>query len=114
MASLRRRLRLCATTWLVFQVAWLAALVPRDCCAAHRPAEKSCHESAPSSTDCRLGGVCDGPMAALFTLLSNHGILPDSATPLPELALRSARMTINQHVIDRFEPPDAPPPRTSL
>ena len=37
------------TTWLVFQVVSVAALVPRDCCAGHSaPAikEKSCHESA--------------------------------------------------------------------
>ena len=37
MTIIRRRLRLWVTAWLVFQVASLSALVPRDCCAAHRP-----------------------------------------------------------------------------
>ena len=38
MTVLRRRLRFWVTTWLVFQVVSLSALVPRDCCAAHRVA----------------------------------------------------------------------------
>ena len=128
MAALRGRLRAFATTWLVFQVAWLAVLVPRDCCAAHRPAAASCHESAPVEAtaaaghhhatsapsmpdDCRLTGACDGPMAGLLTLLSGHGILP-SATAVPSHAtVRPAWTPSLASVIPFFESPDSPPPR---
>jgi hypothetical protein len=48
MALFRRRLRLWVAAWLMIQAASLSALVPRDCCAAHRPAASvkppSCHE----------------------------------------------------------------------
>ena len=140
MAALRGRLRVFATTWLMFQVAWLAALVPRDCCAAHRPvqlAETRCHETPPPPADhsghgaaqpavaasvhqapapalpveCRMSGLCDGPMAALATLLSSHGIMPASATSLPRLHANPAWVAFPQGVIGRFEPPDLPPPR---
>lgn len=49
MTTIRRQLRLWATAWLAFQVVSLSVLVPRDCCAAHRPAASSqpprCHEN---------------------------------------------------------------------
>lgn len=52
MRGLRRRLRLAVSAWLLFQVVSLSALVPLDCCDAHRPADvvraKSCHERADS------------------------------------------------------------------
>ena len=142
MAFLRGKLRLFATTWLVFQAACLSALVPRECCAAHRVSEKRCHESAPAArcpmravdgtacpmhrtadasehshhapsapADCRLTGICAGPMAALFTLLSNHGVLPESSTALPGAALRSVAIVIHDDVIGRYQPPESPPPR---
>lgn len=57
MQSIRRGLRFWVATWLVFQVASLSALVPRDCCAAHRPAasaaKPSCHEKA-AATQCPM------------------------------------------------------------
>ncbi len=57
MQSIRRSLRLWVTTWFVVQVASLSALVPRDCCAAHRPAasaaKPSCHEKA-AATQCPM------------------------------------------------------------
>jgi hypothetical protein len=132
MVPLRRKLRVFTTTWLMFQVAWLAALVPRDCCAAHRPAAKaSCHESAAVQTEhhlqpvaaeshrqssgpvthCRLSGTCAGPMAALFALLANHGILPESAAALPNTAIRSVPAAVHDNLTGHFEPPDPPPPR---
>ena len=51
MTLLRRHVRLWATAWLVLQAASLAAFVPRDCCAAHRPAvmPQSCHDAAPQA-----------------------------------------------------------------
>ena len=51
MNILRRHVRLWATAWLVLQAASLSAFVPRDCCAAHRPAvaKQTCHEVAPKA-----------------------------------------------------------------
>jgi hypothetical protein len=165
MAMLRRKLRVVALTWLVFQVAWLTALVPRDCCAAHRPAE-NCHESASAThcpmrsadgtpcpmhrghsgdnshptvsvehhheaaptahqhrapgsghdrqsapIDCRVTGACDGPMSALFALLSNHGILPESAATVPHVKIRHVDAVVHDHLGGQFQPPEPPPPR---
>jgi hypothetical protein len=56
----RQRLRVFTTTWLAFQLVWLAGLVPRDCCAAHPPAEKSCHDAAPA-THCPMRGADGRP-----------------------------------------------------
>ena len=167
MAALRRKMRVFATIWLAFQVTWLSALVPQDCCAAHRRPEKSCHESTsaalcplrasggpcpmhggnaresaaqtdhaghhadgvatehkhetvaaehsqhttPSQDDCRLVGVCDGPMAGLFALLSIHGVLPEapSAVLNPEICVLTARNPEN--LVTPFASPDSPPPR---
>jgi hypothetical protein len=147
--------RVFAATWLVFQVAWVIALVPRDCCAAHRPAEASCHsstaaaprpmradDSTPSpmhrgraghsgrqavpaehdhqpvaadnrqpSVDCRLAGVCDGPMAALVALLATHGILPDSMAAQPNGEIRPIPAAVREHLAGHFEAFDPPPPR---
>jgi hypothetical protein len=134
---LRRHLRVLAIASLLLQVAWLMVLVPRDCCAKHRPAAASCHE-APSAApcpmraadgtpcpmhrggghnadhdgaDCRLSGLCDGPMAAFLALLSHHGVLPDSASPIPNLNARSVEAVLDVHQLGRVEPPDSPPPR---
>jgi hypothetical protein len=165
MGILRSRLRGLAVTWLLLQVAWVTALVPRDCCAAHRPAAKGCHESvsathcpmraadgtpcpmhrghgghnsaeaspehhhgsapaerhttaatqrdypAQAPADCRLTAGCDGPLAALFALLSNHGILPDSAAVSPNVEIRRITTTAPDRLGGRFQPPDPPPPR---
>ena len=52
MKGLRRRLRLAVIAWLSFQLVSLSALVPLDCCDAHRPADvvraENCHERADS------------------------------------------------------------------
>ena len=52
MKGLRRRLRLAVIAWLSFQVVSLSALVPLDCCDAHRPTDvvraENCHERADS------------------------------------------------------------------
>jgi hypothetical protein len=64
MMSLWRRLPLWAAAWLVFQVASLAALVPRDCCAAHRAptssAEHGCHKTT-AATHCPMRGADGTP-----------------------------------------------------
>jgi hypothetical protein len=55
---IRGRLRAWAVAWLVFQAASLSALVPRECCRAHRlehPTSKpSCHEQADAKPHCSL------------------------------------------------------------
>jgi hypothetical protein len=138
MRILRGQLRLWVAAWLVFQVTSLSALIPRDCCAAHRrvAANPSCHEppavpvcplhaahGAPCPMDhaaplqghpdggCAMRGTCDGPMAALSASLWNHGVLP-AAFSVP--AVRDARPAIlnaAEHVISRLASLDPPPPR---
>ena len=143
MSSLRRHLRLWVATWLVFQAVSLSALVPRDCCAAHRPAarskEHSCHKTAAAThcpmhadgrhavpdapgrsrhapprnpaTRCSMRGTCDGPMAALFALLSNYGVLTDSFAMSPDLHASPAALHTRENLISRLASPDPPPPR---
>ena len=127
---------------MVFQVASLSALVPRDCCAAHRPAandkEQSCHKSTAAThcpmraadgtpcpmhrggrndagekpTDkCSIRGTCNGPMAALFALLSNHGVLTDSFAMLPDVRASYVAAHTRENLISRLASPDPPPPR---
>jgi hypothetical protein len=63
-------------------------------------------------TGCSMRGVCDGPMAALFSLLSNHGILPEAASMTFGLDGKRAITVVDGPVKWRFQPPDPPPPRT--
>jgi hypothetical protein len=146
MTTLRRRLRFCVTTWLVFQVVSLSALVPRDCCAAHRVAtarEKTCHEEAAKqeqaagdhcpmpgaagqacpmhgnghdgqqapASRCSMQGTCDGPMAALFVIISNHGVLTEPLVITHDLRSSDALAIAREDLVSRHVPPDAPPPR---
>jgi hypothetical protein len=141
MATIRRRLRLWVATWLVFQVASLWVLVSGNCCAAQRsPADAahSCHDSAAathcaipavegtpcpmhpdspaaagqrSSDRCSMRGTCDGPMAALVSLLSNHGVLTDSFAVWPDLQARHVGTQIRERLISGLASPDPPPPR---
>ena len=133
--NFRRHLRAWAALSLVLQSAWLFALVPRDCCSAHTPAEQACHEevekphcpmqsaageacpmhrtAAPHSPqdDCSMRGSCSGPMAALLSMLSAQAILSDAPR-----ALATPRATVHvdsvvEQLITRFVPPDSPPPR---
>jgi hypothetical protein len=135
MVPLRRRLRLWATTWILLQVASLAALVPPECCAGHMPAagaEQGCHEKAAaarcpmkaadgtpcpmhrtggeSKDRCSMRGTCRGPLAAL-ALLSNQGVLPDRLVLSPDLHFRDATRPSREDPDGRLAPPDPPPPR---
>lgn len=62
MTVLRRHLRLWALTWLILQANALAAFVPRDCCAAHRPAVEArpCHDTA-APAHCPMRDVAGRP-----------------------------------------------------
>jgi hypothetical protein len=119
MTIVRRHLRLFVAAWLVFQVASLSALVPRECCLAHKPVAtdghgKACHEAVPAPDNgkrCSLRGTCDGPMAALFALLSNHGVLTDSIAVAPDLHPGAPPIQIRESLVSRLPSPDPPPPR---
>ncbi len=75
MTTFRRHPRLWVTAWLVFQVASLSALVPRNCCAAHQPAavktEHSSHDSVPA-TDCPMLAA-DGTACPMHRGHGGHG-----------------------------------------
>jgi hypothetical protein len=119
MTSLRRLLRFWVAAWLVFQAVSLSALMPYDCCAAHRRAAsdklQECHEQAgekrsPDAT-CAMRGSCSGPVAALVRLLSEPGVL-DGLPVLPaDLAAPSAARPSHDTPIRRLTAPDPPPPR---
>jgi hypothetical protein len=74
MASVRRNLRLIATTWLVLQVAWLTALVPRDCCPVHRPGARPDHGShhSNSASQCPMRSP-DGRRCSMHAGAAGHG-----------------------------------------
>jgi hypothetical protein len=70
------------------------------------------HTGADASNEaCSMRGVCDGPMAALLALLSNHGLLTDSFVTLPDLQVTDVAARTREHLITRLAPPDPPPPR---
>jgi hypothetical protein len=121
---------------MAFQVASLSALVPRDCCASHRPAAATsdCHQDvappphcpmaaaegapcpmhvseAPSpQDDCVMRGSCNGPMAALAVLLPGHGILAEPTRCPPDLPALGRVDVSAETAFDRARPPDPPPP----
>jgi hypothetical protein len=68
-------------------------------------------EPAVPPTGCRLTGACASPTAALFSLLSNHGILPEPATVAPRVAVCSDTPGTDGRPAGQLHPPDLPPPR---
>lgn len=113
MALLRRRLRLFVGIWLFFQVTSLSAFVPRDCCAAHRPATEAaghCHQPAPPP-DCSLRGTCNVPEAVLVSLLSSPGILPSTVMETLPLDATALAVPAHERLVARLQSPDLPPPR---
>jgi hypothetical protein len=137
MRGIRRHLRAWAVSWMVFQAASLSVLVPRDCCASHRPASPApgCHqEAAPaphcpmpaadgtpcpmhernahgSKDDCVLRGSCDGPAAALAVLLPGHSVPAERIAFLPHLASGGSVSPEHVNPVGHPVPPDTPPPR---
>jgi hypothetical protein len=138
MTTLRYRLHLWVAAWLIFQVATLSALVPRDCCAAHkaqhqkpRPATAKASPVGHGSVhhgmahhgvnkaarktpmeQCVMRGTCKGPMSAVIALLSHHGVPPVEAFTLaPDLGSTVTAGAITERVSSRLTPPDLPPPR---
>jgi hypothetical protein len=119
MRALRRRLRHWVALWLVLQTTSLTAFVPRDCCKAHHPDRQeapACHKKAATShaehrPTCSMRAECQGPMAVLAALLSNHGIVPEAISLQPELSATRATAGVREHPIRRLISPDSPPPR---
>jgi len=125
--------------WIAFQVASLSAFVPRECCSAHRPSaavqQHGCHQDAAAvqcpmrsaggapcpmhrtadgderSGRCSLRGSCNGPLSALFALLSNQAVLSDVSTVLPDSRAGDLALEPSENLISRFTPPDPLPPR---
>jgi hypothetical protein len=50
-------------------------------------------------------------MAALVSLLSNHGVLTDSFAVWPDLQARHVGTQIRERLISGLASPDPPPPR---
>jgi hypothetical protein len=129
MKVLRRQLRSWTIAWLFFHVASYSALLPRDCCAAHahRPkplqttqsdnATCAMHHEAPqpepaSETECSLRGTCRGPLAALNSLLSTHGVLPEALSLSRDAGGQLAARVTAESTLGQAVPPDPRPPRT--
>jgi hypothetical protein len=139
MKCLRRRLRVWAAASLVMQSAWLFALMPADCCAAHQPAkaDTECHESPASPTGhhieaaegavcpmhhgagqantsapaCSMRANCAGPMSALISMLAVHGILAEASSLAPPVAALTPPRLPLKHLTNLDPTPDSPPPR---
>jgi hypothetical protein len=134
--SFRRQLRTFATLALVMQSAWVLAIVPLDCCAAHETprAKPSCHEEVAAAhclmkdsqgaacpmhqkgraipdQPCRMKSTCSGPMAGLVALLTIQGVLPDTQSFGPVLTGVPYRGQSREQLTSRFVPPESPPPR---
>ena len=74
-------------------------------CPMHRPAEPREHHQS-STNECALRGTCEGPMAALFALLSNHGILPESVAAIPSIGVGSSSRPARENIVSRRDSPD--------
>ena len=139
MGAVRRHLRALSAAWLLFQALSLSAFVPRDCCAAHRPAAdagESCHQPAPPDCpmrgadgapcpmhrghaghdlsprdQCALRGACSGPLGAVAAQLANVGILSDTSPSLPVPAAAPFILPAAGLPAGQIVPPDPPPPR---
>ena len=82
-------------------------------CPMHRrqsePGEH--HHRSTKTNECALRGTCEGPMAALFALLSNPGILPESVAAIPNSGIARAPLPARENIVSRRDSPDPPPPR---
>jgi hypothetical protein len=115
MAILRRRLRAFVVSWMLVQAGTVLSLVPQDCCADHRPAQREApcpmHRSAEPDDTCVFRGTCDGPMAALAVWLPQPGLFSESFRTLPDLETVPASDAAPDNLVTRQTPPDTPPPR---
>jgi hypothetical protein len=130
MRVLRRRLRVLAATWVVFQAASLSALAAPWCClGSHAPAMSPSappchvhhgqagphqHSAAPEQSqrggNCAMRAACGGQAAALFAALSHIGVLQGS-TVVSDSRSADVAVSPQEQLILHFHSPDAPPPR---
>jgi len=140
MRSLRSHLRACTVLWLLCQTLSLAALVPTDCCAAHRVASQAppdCHQAAAaadeavcpmhasagdecpthaasadaaSSQPCAMRALCNAPASALAMLIPVPAVLAVAPT-LGHLETSVAMAASAPSTVDRTLAHDTPPPR---
>jgi hypothetical protein len=88
-------------------------------CPMHAASAIPCPMSSGSHGDadrrptdpCSMRGTCDAPVAALFALLSNHGVLTSSSEIFPEHPGTSIALRAAEDLTSRFTPPASPPPR---
>jgi hypothetical protein len=104
--------------------------LPRDCCAAHahkpKPApaapapatSATCamHHDAPQpepagEAECSLRGACRGPLAALNSFFSAHGVLPESESVAPDARAAILPGLTSESTVSQAISPDPPPPR---
>ena len=134
MNEIRRRVRAVAFTWLLCQVASLAAFVPEQCCISHAAEEaakkkaEACHEDAappaPKEGDacplhegrtthdcCAIRNACDGPGGQLLTLFSFISTLDEPAVSSTLLESTTAFVPPAPPLLFRLALPDAPPPK---
>jgi hypothetical protein len=125
----RRRVRAWATVWLVCQLAAVSAFVPRDCCAAHRPAAMApqsqtghgSHEGhgahgghqpvGHDDQDCVMRGVCNGPLDAIATLFMGPGLPLQPFTLLDTTTAGAGPPAADASALDSLRLPSTPPPR---
>jgi hypothetical protein len=89
-----------------------------DACPMHRDQTSHHSEHAshgdrdkPSDSDCSMRGTCNGPMAAMFAFLSNHGILTDAVVIATEQHRGPVPALTRESLASRLASPDPPPPR---
>lgn len=136
MLNLRRRVRAVAFTWLLCQVASLAAFVPGECCVAHaaeakaRQQAEACHEAGatpapePQAGDacpmhheskshdcCAITNPCDGPGTQLLSLFSFVSTVDEPLVSSAVLESTSAFVPPPPPLLYRLALPDAPPPK---
>jgi hypothetical protein len=70
------------------------------------------HDGEEQASDrCSMRATCDGPVAAMFALLSNYGVLSEPFPILPDVHAGSVSLQTRENLISRLAPPDSPPPR---
>ena len=79
---------------------------PDEHAADHNPSDRE------PASQCSIRGTCSGPGAALFALLSNHGVLPDAFEVFPDFDAHATGIRADASLIGRLASPDPPPPRS--
>ena len=130
MATMRRHLSCVLGIWLVFQIAGIVAPVglaaagfmtadelcdcPADGHGATCPMHhgKTPRPSPANDGSCRFQNTCAPADATLLSMLTGAGILTAPAVSVAEDLASEAISPATFHPAQRFELPDAPPPRT--